>query len=255
MKRTIINLINNPKFVVPKKTPETSKPAYVSTPIPSSIQSDFEIMHGDCTDLMTGLKPRSVDLIVTDPPYVARYRDRSGRTVSNDDNSDWLIPAFSEMYRVLKNECFCVSFYGWTHTDLFFNAWKTAGFRIVGHITFPKRYTSTVRLLRYQHESAYLLAKGRPSAPDHVIGDVIDWIDYTGNKLHPTQKPLSILMPIIQSFSAVNSLVLDPFAGSGSTLAAAVLTGRRALGIELVEENVRVATERLTSIVRSGAVI
>lgn len=250
MKRFNVNMKSGARRVVGNSYPLSAREDITS---PERGKEKFEILQGDCTELLLDVASRSVDLIVTDPPYLARYRDRSGRTVQNDDNNAWLEPAFREMYRVLRSNSFCISFYGWTHTDLFFDAWKSAGFRVVGHITFPKRYTSTVRLLRYQHESAYLLAKGYPSPPEHVIGDVIDWIDYTGNKLHPTQKPLSILTPIIESFSQPDDLVLDPFAGSGSTLAAAILSGRRALGIELMEDNVRIATDRLSQIVRSGA--
>jgi adenine-specific DNA-methyltransferase len=77
-----------------------------------------------------------VDFILTDPPYVARYRSRDGRKIANDDNADWLCPAFAEMYRVLKYRSFCVSFYGWPKADLFIAAWRAAGFRPVGHIMF-----------------------------------------------------------------------------------------------------------------------
>jgi adenine-specific DNA-methyltransferase len=56
---------------------------------------------------------------------------------------------------------------------------------------------------------------------------------YTGNPLHPTQKPLSVLTPLIESFSKPGQIVLDPFAGSGSTCAAALQLGRRYFGIEL----------------------
>jgi site-specific DNA-methyltransferase (adenine-specific) len=69
--------------------------------------------------------------------------------------------------------------------------------------------------------------------PGEAIGDVIDWTTYTGNRLHPTQKPLSVLFPLIEGFSRPGNLVLDPFAGSGSTLLAAHMLGRRYLGIEL----------------------
>ena len=41
---------------------------------------------------------------------------------------------------------------------------------------------------------------------------MIDWT-YSGNRLHPTQKPLPVLLPLIETFSAPDSLVLDPFAG------------------------------------------
>jgi hypothetical protein len=58
-----------------------------------------------------------------------------------------------------------VSFYGWHTADQFIAAWRAAGFRIVGHIVFRKRYESSVRFLRYEHEAAYLLAKGDAKPP------------------------------------------------------------------------------------------
>ena len=91
------------------------------------------IHQGDCTKLMTGMEANSVDLILTDPPYITHYRGRDGRTVANDDNARWLKPAFAEMHRLLKPGGFAVSFYGWNKVDLFVEAWKAAGFRIVGH--------------------------------------------------------------------------------------------------------------------------
>jgi DNA modification methylase len=66
----------------------------------------------------------------------------------------------------------------------------------------------------------YLLAKGDVQPPVQPIPDVIDF-RYTGNKLHPTQKPTSALAPLISSFSQQGGVVLDPIAGSGSTLVAA----------------------------------
>jgi len=190
------------------------------------------IIHGDCLSILPRLAAGSVNFILTDPPYLTRYHSRDGRTVPNDDNDAWLKPAFAEMYRVLARDSFGVSFYGWPSADRFMTAFRSAGFRIVGHLVFPKRYTSAEKFLRYQHECAYLLAKGNPREPRHTIGDVIDWT-YSGNKLHPTQKPLSVLLPLVETFSALGELVLDPFAGSGSTLLAARSLGRHYLGIEL----------------------
>lgn len=178
------------------------------------------------------MAPASVDFVLTDPPYLVRYRDRSGRTVANDDNDAWLKPAFAEMYRVLKPGTFCMSFYGWNAADRFIEAWREAGFRIVGHVVFRKRYASSVRYLRYQHEQAYLLAKGAARLPDNPPGDVADWI-YTGNKLHPTQKSAEMLKPFIQAFCPEGGVVLDPFCGSGSTLSAALNLKLRYCGIEL----------------------
>jgi site-specific DNA-methyltransferase (adenine-specific) len=72
----------------------------------------------------------------------------------------------------------------------------------------------------------------------------MDWT-YTGNKFHPTQKSIHILKPLIEAFTAPGQLVLDPFAGSGSTCVAAQRTGRRYIGVELDPTHHRTASARL----------
>ena len=202
------------------------------------------VLHGDCVEIMRTMQPGSVDLVITDPPYITRYADRSGRTVANDDNGRWLKPAFAQTHRLLKSAAFCISFYGWNKADLFIDAWRSAGFRIVGHVVFRKRYPSSTRFLQYQHEQAYVLAKGDVQPPAHPIPDVLDF-PYTGNKLHPTQKPIAALKPLIEAFCPPRGIVLDPFAGSGSSLLAARQLGRQFIGIELDQQHHATATARL----------
>jgi DNA modification methylase len=202
------------------------------------------VIHADCTQFLPQLPAGIASFALTDPPYLVNYKPRDGRSVANDSGDSWLEPAFAEIYRVLEADAFCVSFYGWPHADRFMTAFRAAGFRPVGHLVFPKRYSSSVGHVRCQHECAYLLAKGNPRATSPV-GDVLDWHDYTGNKLHPTQKPVSILLPLIENYSASRGLVLDPFAGSGSTLLAAKMLGRNWLGVEMDAKYHSVATKRL----------
>jgi len=202
------------------------------------------IIHGDCIAVMKTMPAESVDLIATDPPYLVRYQSRDGRSIVNDENSEWLVPAYSEMYRVLKNNRFLVSFYSWNKVDYFFSAWKQAGFRVVGHLVWVKNYHSNERFVRYSHEAAYLLAKGEPEKPQTALRDVLDWT-YTGDELHPTQKPVMALLPVILAFSKVGDIVLDPFSGSGTTAVAARSLGRRFIGIELDKTYAGISEERL----------
>jgi adenine-specific DNA-methyltransferase len=202
------------------------------------------ILNCDCLNLLPNLPDESVNFVLTDPPYLVGYKSRDGRAIANDDNDRWLKPAFAQMYRVLEPNAYCVSFYGWPHADRFLQAFRAAGFRVVGHFTFPKRYTSSTRYLQYRHENAYLLAKGLPEVPEKTIPDVINWV-YTGNKLHPTQKPLQILLPIVEAFSRRGGTVLDPFAGSGSSLLAAKMLGRNWIGAEIDPAYHAIAQERL----------
>ncbi len=202
---------------------------------------------GDCIDVMASLPAGSVDFILTDPPYLVNYRSRDGRTVSNDDNAAWLKPAFAQMHRVLKPDALCISFYGWNHIDIFMTAWKDAGFSPAGHLVFRKRYASSARFLSYRHEQAFLLTKGRPPPPQHPLDDIREDWRYTGNLLHPTQKPISALQPLIESFTKPGDTVLDPFCGSGSTLVAARQCSRNFIGIELDPTHHATATLRLSA--------
>jgi adenine-specific DNA-methyltransferase len=92
------------------------------------------ILQGDCLSILPQLAAGSINFVLTDPPYITRYKSRDGRTVPNDDNAAWLAPAFAEIYRVLSPASFCVSFYGWPHADRFLTAFRAAGFRVVGHL-------------------------------------------------------------------------------------------------------------------------
>jgi len=207
------------------------------------------IVQGDCVQIAKTLPAASVDLVLTDPPYFVRYKDRAGRTIANDRDPASVLGVFTDLYRALKPDSFCVSFYGWNRVDAFFQAWKGAGFTPVGHLVWCKDYASKTGFLRACHEQAYVLAKGRPPKPSSPIDDVRPW-EYTGNKAHPTEKAVSILGPLIQTFSRPGALVLDPFSGSGSTLVAAALAGRGYLGIELEAEYCRIAERRLAGVAR-----
>ncbi len=202
------------------------------------------ILHGNCIDVMQQLSAQSVDFILTDPPYLVNYRDRTGRTLANDRDSNWLMPAMVEAFRVLKQNRLMVCFYGWPRADDFLDAWRSAGFRPVGHFVFRKSYTSSAKFMKCQHEQAYLLAKGRPPLPKYPLPDV-QRLFYTGNALHPTQKAVVSLAPLVRTFTLPGELVLDPFCGSASTCAAALLTGRNYLGIEMDEDYFRAASGRM----------
>lgn len=214
------------------------------------------ILHGDCIEVMRGMPAESVDFVCTDPPYGVDFKDSLGRTLANDDRDmKWLFPAFAQIYRVLKPDTFCVSFYGWGRVDLFYAAFRRAGFSIVGHFTAVKPYASNMRkdsrpgkkFLAFTHENAFLLIKGNPEKFERPLEDTLPW-KYTNNHFHPTEKPLCTIEPLVRTFSQPGDLVLDPFCGSGTTAVAAAYNDRDYLGIELKEEYFRKADERLQAV-------
>ena len=209
-----------------------------------------QIICGESASVLSTFPSLSVDLVVTDPPYLGRYRDRFGRTLANDDNPEAVLSVYDEVFRVLKPDSYCVTFYGWTAIPGFAGAWDRAGFRPVGHIVWPKPYFSKARHTRYSHESAYVLAKGYPKLPDDPIHDVQAW-EYSGNRAHPTEKAVSVIEPLIDAYSKPGDLVLDPFSGSGTTSVAAALNGRSYIGIELEQKYCDLAQRRLAGVQRT----
>jgi adenine-specific DNA-methyltransferase len=209
---------------------------------PSSLLN--QVIHGNCTEVMTTMPSASIDLVVTDPPFLVNYRPRNGQRVAGDTNNAWLYPAFAEIYRLLKPNTFCVSFYGWPQVDQFMATWKRVGFFPVSHLIGLKEYSSRSGYTESYHETMYLLAKGRPPRPAKPIRDVLPW-RYTGNPLHPTQKPVEVIQPLIEAFSKHGDVVLDPFAGSGTTGVAARNCGRQFILIEKVWQHWKDAHNRI----------
>jgi adenine-specific DNA-methyltransferase len=207
----------------------------------------FTIYHGDCQIVMPTFPNESFDFVLTDPPYLVNHEGRwdgPRQSIVGDDHDDWLHPTFREIWRVLKADTFCVSFYGWPQCDRFVGVWKQLGFRLVSHLAFVKNVWGLGRYTRGKHETAYLLAKGHPPRPANGIADVIEW-EREPDAFHPHQKPVQALYPLLAAYTPPNGTVLDPFLGSGSTLRASKDMGFSAIGIEIDEQYCRRAVARL----------
>lgn len=118
-----------------------------------------------------------------------------------------------------------------------------AGFELKSHFVWIKSNIGLGWFSRGQHEVAYLLTKGSPQKPILAPSDVL-YANGTGNDYHPTQKPVSLMTQILESYLPSEEMVLDPFAGSCSTLAAAKQLRRRAIGIEIEEKYCEIAARR-----------
>ncbi|WP_136159933.1 DNA methyltransferase [Escherichia coli] len=205
---------------------------------------------GNCIDVMARIPDNAIDFILTDPPYLVGFRDRSGRTIAGDVNDDWLQPASNEMYRVLKKDALMVSFYGWHRIDRFMAVWIRAGFSVAGHPVFTKNYTSKSADFADPPQRRYIPAKGSPAPPRKPLPAVLGW-EHSGNTPHPRGKPVAPPYTRWEASTPPNSIVLDPFAGSGSTCVAALQSGRRYIGIELLEQYHRAGQQRLAAVQRA----
>jgi site-specific DNA-methyltransferase (adenine-specific) len=225
---------------------------------------------GDCREVLPALG-LTADLSVADPPY--------GETALKWDRwPDGWLKAAAEVTRSLW--CF-----GSMRMFLDQRAdFHTAGWKLSQDVVWEKPNGTGFATDRFRrvHEFALHWYRGqwrsvhhdtpvdgvrgpaktalRTAKPTHTgdIGSVLYVDDGTrlarsvvkvanmhGRSLHPTEKPVGILDPLIRYACPEGGLVVDPFAGSGSTLEAARLAGRRAIGIEADERYIERAAQRL----------
>jgi site-specific DNA-methyltransferase (adenine-specific) len=216
--------------------------------VPYFERDGVTLYHGDCREILPKLQSESFDLVLTDPPYLVSYSGRWGsefEPIAGDSDPTWVVPVYQNLFRLLKSDSLCLTFFGWPHAETFLSSWHEVGFRPVSLFVLVKRRIGLGYFSRAQHEQAYLLAKGKPNRPLTAPSDVLDWVTPFPT-LHPNQKPVGAISTLLHSFSSQTSAVLDPFCGSGTTLVAAHQAGRRAVGIEIDERFCELAAMRLS---------
>ena len=210
----------------------------------------FELWHGDCLELMKNIPDGSVDLVLTDPPYgmafKSNYRKEKYNEIQNDKSLEWLERYISECYRVLKNNSAIYCFCSWHNVDVFKQAIEKK-FKVKNILIWEKNNTSMGDLkgsYAPKYEMIIFAHKGRKLLNGFRYADIIK-ANRTGNKNHPTEKPVDLLETFIKNSSGENEVVFDGFMGSGSTGVACVNTNRRFIGIELDDGYFNIAKKRI----------
>ena len=214
-----------------------------------------QIVQGDCLEVMKEIPDKSVDLTLSDPPYLMNYR--SNRRIKkpkfgyidNDKNSHELIAEwFVECSRVMKDNSSIYCFCSWHNVDFFKQEFEKH-FKLKNLIVWNKNNHGSGDLkgaYAPKHELILFGHKGRSLLREKRIPDVIDFPKVSSeNLLHPTEKPIGLLELFIRNSSDAKCVVLDSFAGSGTTAIACLNTGRFFIGIEMDEHYHQVATKRV----------
>lgn len=204
-----------------------------------------KVFLGNNMDVLGSMPDETVDLILTDPPYNINYRSNR-RTkqpkfqhLQNDDQGDW-IPAFAkEAFRVLKNDrhmyCFCRHD---TYPE-FIASLQDAGFKLKRTLIWVKNNHGSGDLkgdYAPQDEWIIYCHKGRRELFGKRASNVLIFPRLASNKMrHSTEKPVELLKFLIKKSTKQGELVLDPFAGSGSTMHAAKELERSYCIMELSE--------------------
>ncbi len=212
------------------------------------------IIHGDSLTVLRQMEPESVDAIITDPPYGINYVSQTGASIKNDKSP--FIWFLYDAFRVLKSgesgRGGLICFTRWDVEQTFIDAMKIAGFNVKSEVIWDKVYHGmgdTKAAFAPSHENIVFAVKGKYSFPGSRPKDLVTFPKINSSKMvHPTEKPVGLLANLISSVTKPGDLILDPFAGSGSTLVAAKKTGRRFIGIELDDDYFVTAQRRIEEV-------
>jgi site-specific DNA-methyltransferase (adenine-specific) len=218
------------------------------------------IYQRDCIEGMKMIPDGSIDLIVTDPPYLMNYRSNRRvkqdkfRHIANDVDSHELIRQYlSECFRVLKSDTAIYVFCSWHHIDFFKTEFEKY-FKLKNVIVWNKNNHGSGDLkgaYAPRHEFVLYGHKGRSIFREKRIPDVIDCAKIPSPKLtHPTEKPTELLKTFIRNNSDKDAVVLDGFAGTCSTCISALETGRNFIAFEIDREYVEIGNQRVESVTR-----
>ena len=218
----------------------------------------YKLYQGDCLEIMGGIKDKSVDLIVTDPPYLMDYQSNRRKKedrfdkIKNDKGNYMLIQDYlEECHRIMKDNTAIYCFCSWHNIGFFKNEFEKH-FKLKNILVWNKNNHGTGDLkgsYAPKHEFILFGHKGRTLLREKRIADVIDCPKISSNKLtHPTEKPQDLLEIFIRQSSDVGSIIFDGFMGTGSCGIAAKKLNRNFIGIELDEKYFNIAKDRLENI-------
>ena len=221
---------------------------------------DIKLYCDDCLNIMKQIENESIDLIVTDPPYLIKYKTNHRKNkdhdfcseILNDDNEQLIIDYIRECYRILKNNTAMYMFCNCDKVDFFKKELENAGFKIKNMIIWVKNNWTAGDLKAQfgkQYEIIFLVNKGRKCFNGKRITDVWMFDRISGKKqLHQNQKPVDLLKQCILKHSDENDIIFDGFMGSGSTGVACIETGRKFIGVELDKKYFEIAKERIENL-------
>ena len=109
---------------------------------------------GNCIDVMARIPDNAIDFILTDPPYLVGFRDRSGRTIAGDKTDEWLQPACNEMFRVLKKERVNGELLRLEPRRSLYGRLEKCGIQRCWSPGLHQNYTSKAAYVGYRHECA-----------------------------------------------------------------------------------------------------
>ncbi len=207
-----------------------------------------EVYNVDAKIALKELETGSIDLVVTDCPYSVisggkKSKSKSGWQGSvlyrndgkifdyNDIDFEEWIP---EVYRVLKDNADFYCMINVLNLEKLLTVARESGFKLHNVLIWEKNNATANRWYMKNCELTCYFYKGEAKTINNPSSkQVHQFNNFSGDKEHPTQKPVELMKLYISNSSNEGDLVLDPFAGSGSTLVAAKELKRNFIGFEI----------------------
>ena len=205
------------------------------------------IYHADCRDVLPHLP--KVDLVLTDPPYGIGFADYASHEDDPLEYHRWLWPTLEMCESLVIDGWMCIF-----QSETRARDWAGAFPREWRLFALAKNFGQIRReAIARQTDYALYWSIGVPAWPPREnVGILLrNWFlshdcSVPSKRVpHPCPRPLDAMRYMVQCFAAPESLILDPFMGSGTTLVAAKQLGRRAIGIEIEERYCEIAVKRL----------
>ena len=210
------------------------------------------VVTADCLSVLPTLPKGSVGAVVTDPPYgINTKSDGMGKLNPWADlcnSAFWYSAWFALCRQAIAANGSMWTCLNWRSMTTFQKAACDTGWPIESLMVWDKKWIGPggSRGLRPSYELVAMFAQAAFSVDDRGIPDVqaFPWSSQKPNG-HPAEKPELMMKFCVENGSARNSLILDPFCGSGTTGVAAMQTGRRFIGIEIDEGYASIARRRI----------
>jgi site-specific DNA-methyltransferase (adenine-specific) len=230
----------------------------------------IDLIHGDCLEKMKDIEDKSIDMILTDPPY--------GTTACSWDSVIPFEPMWKQLKRIIKDNGVIALFGSQPFTSaLIMSNIKMFRYEWIWEKTLPINFVQANKMPLKKHENITIYYKRLPCYNpqfnkgdkykvkrgnfQHVKNDisnhttinngfrfpvsVLNYSNSNNNSSHPTQKPVKLLEYLILTYTQKGETVLDFTMGSGSTGVACLETGRNFIGIELDDKYFAIAKERI----------
>ena len=221
--------------------------------------ADWTLYEGDCLEVMRELPSESVDAVVTDPPYmigassVGDPRTKAGTWADMENAAFWFSAWMRECKRLLKPTGYLLVFGNWRSIPTLIRALSLAELPATSCMIWDKLWIgpSGPAQLRPRYEIVMFAAMPQARIEDRSAPDILAYKWQAGSMKttkHPAEKPVGLLTQLIELVARPGEIVLDPFAGSGTTLVAAFKTGRNAIGIEREPEYCEIIRQRMAGV-------